>query len=49
MNVRWIALATMAVALFTGCDGRVVVAGNLALATVPCVLLWMTVNLKNSN
>lgn len=33
--------------LFTsGCNGEAVFAGNLAVATVPCVLLYLTLNLK---
>lgn len=36
-----------ALALFgSGCDGRVVLVGNLTLAAIPCVLLWLTVNLE---
>lgn len=39
-----IILFTLATA--TGCDARLLVAGNLTLAVVPCVLLWVTVNLR---
>jgi hypothetical protein len=30
----------------SGCDSNVFYAGNLAVATVPCVLLYLTLNLK---
>lgn len=36
------------VATLASCDGRLIAAGNLVLAVVPCVLLWVTVNLKKS-
>ena len=32
--------------VLAGCDGRVMFAGNLMLTVIPCVLLWVTVNLK---
>ena len=34
--------------LSSGCDGRVLFAGNIVLATIPCVLLWLTVNLQKT-
>lgn len=30
----------------TGCDGRAIIAGNLAVSAIPCVLLYLTINLK---
>lgn len=38
-------VAAFAIAV-TGCDGRVLMAGNIALSAVPCVLLYLTINLK---
>lgn len=32
--------------LVSGCSGEVVMAGNLAVAAVPCVLVVLTMNLK---
>lgn len=32
--------------LFSGCDGQLIAAGNVSLAFVPCVLLWVTINLE---
>jgi hypothetical protein len=43
--IAGVAFATLALAA-TGCDGRAILAGNLALSAVPCVLLYLTVNLK---
>ncbi len=40
-----VAVATLALAA-TGCDGRMILAGNLAISAIPCVLLYLTVNLK---
>ena len=40
-------VATLAV-LASSCDGRLVVAGNVVMAVIPCVLLWITVNLKKT-
>ncbi len=44
---RWIVFLVM-FATFASCDGRLIAAGNLGLAVVPCILLWVTVNLKKS-
>lgn len=43
-SVIFIAIA----ALLTGCDGELIAAGNVSLAVVPCVLLWVTVNLEKT-
>ncbi len=43
-----LAAALVMFAFGTGCDGRIVMAGNLFLATIPCLLLWLTVNLQRS-
>ena len=36
------------VTTLAGCDGRIIAAGNLTFAVIPCVLLWITVNLKRT-
>lgn len=36
------------IATFAACDGRLIAAGNLALAVVPLGLLWVTINLKKA-
>lgn len=43
--MRIFSILTLA-ALATGCNAETFFAGNLAVATVPCVLLYMTLNLK---
>ena len=47
MSTRY-AISILCIALLASCDGRLIAAGNLALAVVPFVLLWVTVNLKKA-
>lgn len=46
LSTTRIILVMLVMTLVTSCDGRLIAAGNLLLAVVPCVLLWVTVNLK---
>ena len=39
-------LALFALLMATGCNSEAFFAGNLAVATVPCVLMYLTLNLK---
>lgn len=43
--MRHLTLLTLAV-LASGCNSETFFAGNLAVATVPCVLMYLTLNLK---
>lgn len=45
---RLVMFIPMVAALLTGCDGRLIAAGNLTLAVIPLGLLWVTVNLKKA-
>ena len=45
---RLVMFTTLAGLLSSGCDGNVLFASNVALTSVPCLLLWITVNLQKS-
>lgn len=49
MQARHLVGSIVLLVLFaSGCDGKLIAAGNVALAAIPCAMLWVTVNLKKS-
>ena len=44
---KWMALVGLG--LLAGCDGQAVYIGNLAVTTIPCVMLYLTLNYKKDH